>query len=151
MPISIAISPILCLVGSAGIVDVAQIANLQGRMTQYEQMIAATCGFESCRITFPVTLDKALFWLGQLMPPVVVVGPDAEMIFEGYLEQMDADFGQEQRSLSLKDMANRVRTRYTTYLGTPATTSTSSDAASQALYGVKDTVVSLSESTATAA
>jgi hypothetical protein len=48
-------------------------------------------------------------------------------------------------------MANRVRCVYTTVLGTPGVTSSVSDTASQAIYGIKDRVVSLDASDVTAA
>jgi len=119
------------------------ICNLAGRLDSYEHSITATCGFESMTCALKVTLEEALDWLANgLFRACVVSGPDAMVCWEGYLETIEAQFGQETRSASLRDMANRITVRYTTVLGTPGTTASTSDSTSQALYGVKDRVLS---------
>jgi hypothetical protein len=146
--------------GASGIPTTTLADDLTGRIESYEHTIAATIGFESmrCNLTTEefakVDVDEAVDmlsrWLGR---STVVTGPDAETVWEGFLTQIDADFGQgETRSIGLDAMANRINVRYTTVLGTPGSTGTASDTASQALYGVKDAVLSLpGTSTATAA
>ena len=123
-------------------------------LQSYTHTITATGGFESMAAACVVDRETALDWLANgLMRSVAVYGPENTTfpIWEGYLTQIDATFGQEQRSVSLDAMGNRVRVKYTTVLGTPGTTSSVSDTASQALYGVKDLVLSIGEYTATAA
>src|SRR6185369_14767632 len=60
----------------------------------------------------------------------------------GYLETVAVQFGQEQRSVSVREMANRIRVRYQTVLGSqgarPTSTTFFEDTASEALYGKKD-------------
>lgn len=122
-------------------------------LQSYTHTITARGGFESMAAACVVDRETALDWLaGGLMRSVSAYGPDsATPIWEGYITQIDATFGQEQRSVSLDAMGNRVRVKYTTVLGTPGTTSSVSDTASQALYGVKDLVLSIGEYTAAAA
>ena len=85
------------------------------------------------------------------MRTVVVPGPDAGTVWEGFVSGVEIRIGQETRSIAIETMANRITVLYTTVLGTPGTTSPVSDADSQAAYGVKDRVETLAASTATAA
>lgn len=140
--------------GAAGVPSISQrtiLVPLQTELTSYQHTISATFGFESMQATIIVTKDDALWWMQQLMAPIVVSSPDAETVWEGYLTQVQANFGQEVRSISLDSMTNRLRTRYTTVLGTPGTTGTTSNASSIARYGTKDGVLSLPETTSSAA
>lgn len=122
------------------------IANLAGRLDTYEHTISAVGGFESLTCTLVVSFEEAIDWLNnRLMCGCIAYGPDAQIIWEGYLASVEAQFGQEQRSASLEGMSNRVRVRYTTVLGTQAVTATASDTARQARYGVKDLVLSVGE------
>lgn len=118
----------------------------------YEDTTTARGGAESCTLTYAVSFDEALEWLSNgLMRSVDVYSPDAVWMWGGVCTQVEARFGQESRSRSLDGMANRVRCKYTTVLGTPGTTSSISDADSQAIYGIKDAVVSVGTTTAAAA
>lgn len=138
--------------GAAGIPTTTFVCDLQGRITSYTHAIGARFGFESMSAPFTGTVAEALDWLANgLMRSAVVTSPHAKVVWEGYLCQVDAVFGQERRSISLDPMGNRIRVRYTNTLGEPATTSPTGDAASQALYGVKDLVFTLNESNLTAA
>lgn len=121
------------------------------RAISYEHTSSATFGFESLRITFPTTLDEAMFWAGQLMASIASSGPDAMPAWEGFLAGVEISVGTRQRSISIDAMANRVRVRYTTVNGVAGVTATASDASSQARYGVKDLVESLPTTTAAAA
>jgi len=149
------ITPALFAPGTGGVpgttADPLLGGRVRNRIVRYEQAIAATKGFESMVMGLSATEGEAKDWLDCLMYSTVVYGPDAETIWEGALIRVDATFGQEPQSKALDPMANRVRCRYTTRLGTPGTTALVNDTASQAIYGVKDTVLSLPGSTATAA
>lgn len=146
------INPVVYQRGANGVPSTTPIPfALGGRIERYQHAINATFGFESMSCSFTATQDEALAWFDRLMCSAVVFGPDSETIWEGYLTRVEATFGQERRSISIDDMANRVRCRYTTVLGTPGTTSTVSDSASISLYGTKDFVLSIGEITATAA
>lgn len=137
--------------GDNGVPSTNFLANLQSRIDQYTHTITATFGFESMNMSFLASEQEAEDWLDRLMSSVVVSSPHAETVWEGYLTQVDAQFGQETRSRSLDGMANRVRVRYTTVTGVPAVTSAVNNTSSQALYGTKDSVLSLNQATATAA
>jgi len=113
-------------------------------LDSYEHTIGARFGFESMRANKGADIDEALEWLANgLMRAIVVYSPDAEVIWEGYCHTIDADLGQERRSVSLDGMANRVTVRYIDSHGVQSTTAQASNAASQSLYGVKDAVVGL--------
>lgn len=124
---------------------------LADAIDRYEHTITATCGFESMRCSFVAREDRALHWLERLGAACVVSGPDAEVVWEGMLTGVQIQFGQESVSLSLDGMANRVKVRYTDELGTPGSTATASDAASQGRYGTRDLVLSIGETNATTA
>lgn len=144
--------PIISAPGAGGVYSQASLLpDIAARLTSYQHTISATCGFESLRLTFPAALDEAIFWAGQLMAGIVVTAPDATVAWEGYLARVEIVLGQRQRAIGLDSMANRVRVRYTTVLGTPGVTATASDTNSQARYGVKDIVESLPQTTQTAA
>lgn len=129
-----------------------QLDDLAARSDSYEHTIRATFGFESMRVPVVMSLEEVLWWLNNnLMASTIVSGPDSETIWEGFLTQIDATFGQETVSVGLDRMANRVRCRYTGGNGTPTTTSTSSDSASQRLYGTKDALLNLNTTSSTAA
>lgn len=120
--------------------------------TEYRHTIADAFGFESMQATYVTTPETALEWFAEgLMRTVVVPGPDAGTVWEGFVSGVEIRIGQETRSIAIETMANRITVLYTTVLGTPGTTSPVSDADSQAAYGVKDRVETLAASTATAA
>lgn len=121
--------------------------NLVDWATSVEISIVDRGGFEtlhvSCVMDEDTALDALLSWLGR---STVVGSPDAEVCFEGKLTQIDATFGQDPRSISFEGMANHIRVRYTTTLGTPGATAFVSDTESQLLYGVKDLIMPLGKS-----
>jgi hypothetical protein len=138
--------------GAAGVPGTALFTDLRDRADSYTHTITDQFGFESMQVSLKVTLDEAIEWLQNgLMRSVIVSGPDAETAWEGYLSTVSAQIGQKVVTLALDAMANRVRCTYTTVLGTPGTTSSVSNTSSQTLYGIKDRVVPLDNSDATAA
>lgn len=142
---TILLSPVVYERGVGGVPTTTVAAQLGGRLTSYEHAIRARGGFESCRLTFGCGRDEALDWLANgPMRSVVVYDPDAQIVWEGYLEMVEATFGDEQRSVSIRPMANAVTARYTAYGGT-ASDLTGSDSASIATYGRKEAVISLSD------
>lgn len=122
------------------------VDDLRGRIDSYSHTITDQYGHESMTCSFPATLEEALDWLvNGLGRSVQVFSPEAETCWEGRLTTIEAQFGQERRSMSLDGMANRIRVRYTKAgLGTPGVTVATSDTTSQELYGIKDAVLSLS-------
>lgn len=129
----------------------AFIEDIGNRITNYTHTISATCGYESMSVSLVGTITEAIVWTQRLFDAVQVYDAEAREIWEGYLTRVDYTYGQETRSMSLDAMANRVRVRYTTSADTPGTTTPISDTASQAIYGIKDSVLSLNKTTATAA
>lgn len=148
----IALSLAIYAPGAGGVPSTATPVMDLRQITSYEHTTTARTGFESLRVGFVDTTEGALDWLRSgLMRSVIAYGPHGEIVWEGYLAAIDAMFGQETRSVSLDGMANRIRTRFTTVNGIAGTTTPASDAASIALYGTKDSVLSLPETTSTAA
>lgn len=138
--------------GANGVPSGDLVTDLAERANSYTHTITDRFGFESMQVSLAVTLDEAIEWLmNGLMRPVIVSSPDAEIVWEGYLSGVQAQIGQKQASLTLDTMANRVRCAYSTTGGAPGVTSPVSDTASQAIYGIKDRVVSLNAADATAA
>jgi hypothetical protein len=129
--------------GAGGIPTTTLAAALQARIDSCEFSIADKFGFETLTCTFVATLEEGLDWLANgLMRGGELSGPDCEIIWEGFLETIEVQFGQERRSASIREMANRVRVRYQTVLGSqgarPTSTTFFEDTASEALYGKKD-------------
>lgn len=138
--------------GTAGVPSTTFVTDLAARADSYSHTITDQFGFESCQLALKAPLDEAIEWLQNgLMRSLIVSGPDAETVWEGYLSSISAQIGQKVVTLSLDAMANRVRCTYTTVLGTPGVTSSASDTTSQGLYGIKDRVMPLNASDATAA
>lgn len=149
---SIPLSILIYERGANGVPSTDLVDDLRARVDSYTHSITDRFGFESMSVSFSVTLDEAIDWLmNGLMRSVVVSSPDAETVWEGLLTTVSASIGQKTVTLSLDTMANRVRCVYTTTSGTPGTTSTVSNTASQAMYGVKDRVTPIDASDATAA
>lgn len=129
----------------------AESALVARGLKSYEHTIAANYGFESLRLDVACDLESALPWLDLLGVGVLVTSPDATTVWEGHLVAVDLQAGQEKASVALGGMGNRVKARYTTYLGTPGVSGTVSDTESQSLYGIKDYVVALGTTTSAAA
>lgn len=120
------------------------LAELGGRLTAYEHSITATAGFESCQLSFLAhSIEEALIWSERLLCPLTAYGPNAEEIWDGLVVEVEIRAGNRARAYSLDPVANRVRVRYTTALGTPAATAAASNTASQARYGVRDGMLSV--------
>lgn len=138
--------------GGGGTPATTQPVLPHGVLVSYRQSITNQFGFESAEAVYVTTLEDAVAWFDQgIMRSAYACGPDGGVIFEGFVRGVSFQAGQETRSVSLDAMANRVRCKYTTVLGTPGTTSSLSNTDSQGSYGVKDLVVSLNASTSTAA
>jgi len=138
--------------GNNGVPSTTLVDDLGGRAESYTHTITAMGGFESMQISLSASFDEAIDWLTNgLLRPAIVAGPEATTCWEGFCSEVSATFGQEQRSVSLDGMGNRIRVKYTTVLGTPGTTSTAGNTDSQALYGIKDLVLSIGNTTATGA
>jgi hypothetical protein len=150
---TILLSALLFERGASGVPDTTTLpTDLRDRADSLSYTITDRFGFESAQIAFAVNLDEAIYWLQNgLMRPLVVVDPDGLTSWEGYLRSITARIGQKSVTLSLDNMANRVRCRYTTVNGVPGVAGPSSNAYSQLLYGIKDRVVSLNQDTSTAA
>lgn len=126
-------------------------ANLAPRCERWRHSIVATGGFESADTTFVTDLDEAVTWLNRLMWACWVYDAELWTVWEGFLSQVSVTIGGERRSVSVDALANRINVRYTNALGEPASTGASSNTTSIGLYGTKDRVLSLSNTTLSAA
>lgn len=150
MPIALALN--IYERGDAGVPGALFVDDLGARADSYQHTLTDRFGMESMQVSLKVPLDEAIDWLQNgLMRSVIVVSPDTNTVWEGFLSTVSAQIGQKPVTLSLDAMANRVRCVYTTVLGTPGTTNSVSDTASQGLYGIKDRIVPLDASDAAAA
>lgn len=143
--------------GAAGIPTTTPMLayrNLAPRVEGLEFTICAVGGFESLRASFTGTRKEAIFWLREgLMCSTVLADAHAFRCWEGVISGVEVQIGGVSASVSLDAMANSVRVRYTTINGvagaSPSTTTFTSDAASIALYGTKQAVVSSGTDNAT--
>jgi len=138
--------------GTGGIPSTVLVTDVHGRANNYVHTITDRFGFESMQVVMAVSFTEAIDWLSNgLMRAVIVTGSSGRTAWEGICTTVAAQIGQKPVTLSLDALANRVRCVYTTVLGTPAVTSSVSDTTSQSIYGIKDRVVPLDASDATAA
>lgn len=138
--------------GTGGVPATTVLADeLRGRITSYSHSIAAVGGFESASVKLQVRLDEIPVIMTWLMRPVVMTGPDAETIWEGFLSGVSATIGQESIDLSLEDMANAVAVRYQPDIGAQISTAFTTDVESIATYGRKELSYSASGMTTGAA
>ena len=139
--------------GAAGVPGTTFVQNLTGRITSYTHTISDRFGFESMSVSLGMRKGEALDWLqpGRLLRSALVTGPSGKTCWEGYLHTISARLGQKPQGLSMEEVGNRLRCKYTTVLDTPGTTATASETTSQGLYGIKDLVTTLERDTAAVA
>lgn len=138
--------------GLAGVPTATLYANLHEKITSYRHSISDQYGYETMSVSLVCSLEDANDWLSNgLMRPGVATGPDGGVIWEGFLHSVELRAGQESRGVSLDNMANRLKCKYSLTNGTPGTSSVTTDARSIALFGTKDLIISLGNTTATGA
>lgn len=130
--------------GAAGVPTTALLGDdLNGRITSYEHTISDQFGFESASVGRNMTVADAILALNTwLMRAASVYGPYGETLFEGFLATIEASFGVESRSVSLRPLANRITIKATDTNNAAFTTTPVNDTASQALYGIKEQIQS---------
>lgn len=139
--------------GAGGIPTTTLLEDIGGRIDSCSFTTTDKFGFETLTTPLTTTFEEALLWLRDgLGRGVELCSPDAALCWAGRLIGVEAVFGLDQRAVSFDTMANRVRVRYVTVgLGTPGSTAQLSDTASQALYGIKDVILSADKSDGTEA
>lgn len=111
------------------------------QIESYTHTISGVGGFESCVVSFGGTLDDVAYWLANgLMASVRCYGPDAALIWEGFISTVSARVGAEQIDLSIEDMANAVAVRYQPGIGAQTITGFSNVPDSASTYGRKELV-----------
>ena len=129
----------------------AETFMLQRGLVSYEHTIANNFGFESLNLEIVCDLESALTWQDDLGVGVLVFSPDSDVVWEGRLTVVNIQAGQESGNVALDSVGNRVKGRYTTYLGTPGVTAAVQDTDSQSAYGIRDLVFSAGTTTSAAA
>lgn len=114
----------------------------------YKHTIDAIGGFDQA--SFDVALrsvDEMQQFLDQFLANRVAIYVDnpAEAIWEGFNNRLSFNAGGTQYSISLDQMANRVRCVYTILATSPQTTQSAvnDDTSSQAIYGIKQEQIDL--------
>ncbi len=117
--------------------------NLAGRAESYEDALSDRYGFETARVAWTPTWAEVEEWAryDHLLRPMVAYTPDARIAWEGFLAEIEISIGTKKIAFSLKDMANRLVVRYSEPGGAQGESGTYSNAASQALFGIKDRVI----------
>lgn len=128
----------------------------------WRHRIAATIGFDtaSCKLRGAQSFLEGLFSsiLGNKLTRYSADG--GQVVWEGYVNAVTLNLPGVSYSLSLDQMFNRVRVRYTvidatttppSVTGATTRTATASDTPSQSRYGIKDMILSAGETSATIA
>lgn len=109
-------------------------------------------GFEALRVSFRVSSPQAAVdYLNRLMSSVVASGPRGQIVWEGFLNEVELDLGTKKVSVALTDMANRIRVRYKAVDGQQTSTSTVSNTSSISRYGTKERLINFGATAPTAA
>jgi hypothetical protein len=150
MPVPISI--ILYDKGAAGVPTTTNGQPLRG-VDAWEHVTSDRYGFETARAGWNATRAGVLEWAraDHLNRHMEAYSPDGKRIWEGRLVEIAITVGRKKLVFSLKDMANRLKLRYTTDAGAQAATSAVSSTASIAMFGTKDRLLNLSTVSATAA
>lgn len=137
--------------GAAGAPTTAILSDdLGGSLISYSHAISDQFGFESATVERTVAKSVALHALASwLMRATTVRGPWCETLFEGFLAEVAAEFGDESRAVSVRSLANQVKVKATDTNNSPITAGPVDDTDSQALYGIKETIQSFSATDAT--
>ncbi len=117
-----------------------EIPNLSALVTSYTHAIADRYGFESATLQYTGDADMAVAALNLLGRSLTVVGPYGRVCWEGMFHRIGVSASGQDHSISLENVANTVKVRFTAPFGSSAVSSTYSDTASQARYGVKHLV-----------
>jgi hypothetical protein len=150
MPIALSVT--VYSPGAGGVPTTTVLASLGGRIDDYEHTITDEIGFDSMRCTFAARdLVECVEWMNQLGASVVVSDPEGRTVWEGLLYDVDVSFGRKTTAVSLDDVANSVRVKYSADSGAQAATSDVTSAASIARYGTKMRAINFSTATAAAA
>jgi hypothetical protein len=115
--------------------------NLNELVTTYSHSIADRYGFESATIGYTGDRAMALNALNLLGRSLTIGGMRGAVCWDGLVWSVDVSAAGVSHSVSLENVANRIKVRFTAPFGTSAVSSTYSDSTSQALYGIKDMVV----------
>jgi hypothetical protein len=133
------------------------IVELRNTVEAYSHTINVSMGYDSAKIEFNTTPQVLDDWLADgLNRHVVVFGPEQLVVWEGFVNELDANTG----SLSITrgpvmDITNRVSVVYSRLFednapepgGGKWQTIIVEDAASQAKWGIFETVYSIGEAT----
>lgn len=151
MPIPLSI--ILSDRGANGVPTTNNPVNLAGKAEGYEDALSDKYGFETARVSWKPTAQEIDEWAryDHLLRPMVAYTPDARIAWEGFLAEIEISIGTKKIAFSLKDMANRLVVRYSEPGGKQGDSATYSNAASQALFGIKDRVINASVAASAAA
>jgi len=134
---------------------------LSRKVSGYEHSISANGGYDTATLSINDTRDNLEEWFSDgLGRHIVVYGLGAEVIWEGFVNQITIQLGALSASRGpLMDVGNKVKVVYQTvsYATNPpvggdrAVTAYSSDTTSQSRYGILEAVLSGSSLTATEA
>lgn len=119
-------------------------------ISNYRHSINAIGGFDtaSCDITVR-SRDEGQQFLDQYIGNRVAFYVDnpVEPIWEGFINRMTFNAGGVEYTISLDDMANRIRTLYSSTQGSTTATQSavSNSTSSQAIYGIKQEQIDLGE------
>lgn len=128
------------------------IFDLVDQVLNYNHEIDAVGGYWSAQIGINVTVEEAEDWYEYgLGRQVKVYGPNANIVWEGFVNQIDIGMGVQNETLGpLMDVGNRVSVTYTPkdfsvyppVTGTGTVTPIAQNLTSQAKYGIVEKVVS---------
>lgn len=121
----------------------------------YTHTISAEIGFDTATFTLKGDEDYLSDWLNNgLMRRITLQNPEGIVVWEGFVENMSLPYGSDQEKININDMVNRVYLRYkpitiTGVTPTPdlATTLVVDDLDSQAIWGIKSTIIKGGEMT----
>lgn len=151
IPLRFAVADLVVFSGKAppwAKTDAPPLTNL---VTSYSHTIADRYGFESATLSYEGGVAEVVEALNLLGRRLTVIGPYGRVCWQGMFYTIEVTAPGQQHSISMENVANRVKVRFTAPFGTSAVSSTYSDTTSQARYGIKDYVQAGGAKTKTAA
>jgi hypothetical protein len=119
------------------------------RWSAYRHSITDAGGFESATLRATMDGEALAMWLDRLMSSVVVYGPDGDIVWEGFVSGVSADFGGESIALSLDALANAVTVRYRDDANVEQVTTAATSATSISTFGRRELVYRMNGRSAT--
>lgn len=139
IPFRFAIQPLL---QAAPTVRNLELPDINGLVNSYQHASSDKFGYESATLQYNATVADGIWLLTALGKLITVSDPYGADSWQGIIHSITIRANGVDHTISMEQLANRIRTRFTTALGTNGVSNVLNDSVSQNRYGIKDFVQS---------